>query len=131
MLENKITEFVRRPKENIIYPDNRMYQIWELFMTIILLISCFLTPVEIAFSPTVDSKSSAQSIFEYVMDFLFFSDVIVTFYCAYQNEDFTIIDDRKVIAKQYLSGWFTVDILACIPFGVIGTLFTSENRSKA
>jgi len=52
-------------------------------MTLILLISCFLTPVEIAFTSTVSSNTSAQSIFEFVMDFLFFSDVIITFFCAY------------------------------------------------
>lgn len=65
------------------------------------------------------------------MDFLFATDVVVTFFCSFQNDDFTIIDDRKVIAKNYLSGWFTVDLLACIPFGLLGTAFTSSGRDKA
>jgi len=79
----KSTEFVRNPKKNVIYPDNKWYQVWELFMTLILLTSCFLTPVEIAFTPPVVSNHSPQSIFEFIMDFLFALDVVVTFFCAY------------------------------------------------
>lgn len=65
------------------------------------------------------------------MDFLFASDVVVTFFCAYQNDDFTIVDDWKQISKNYLSGWFSVDLLACIPFGLLGTAFSGNDRNKA
>ena len=75
--------FELHPKKNVIYPDNKWYQVWELFMTLILLTSCFLTPVEIAFTPPVVSNHSTQSILEFIMDFLFALDVVVTFFCAY------------------------------------------------
>jgi len=29
---------------------------------------------------------------------------------------YEIIDDRKVIAKNYLLGWFIIDVLAIFPF---------------
>jgi|APSaa5957512535_1039671.scaffolds.fasta_scaffold64758_2 hypothetical protein len=77
------TGFVQVPLKYIIYPDNKVFQIWELFMTMVLLVSCFLTPVEIAFTSTTASDHSPQTILEFIMDFLFFSDVVVTFFCAY------------------------------------------------
>lgn len=52
------TGFVEQPLKYIIYPDNKVFQIWELFMTLILLVSCFLTPVEIAFTSTIVSDHS-------------------------------------------------------------------------
>ena len=43
----------------LIYPDNKLFQSWEMFMTLILLISCVMTPIEIAFSPHVTAKSGS------------------------------------------------------------------------
>jgi len=41
-----------------------------------------------------------------------------------QDELFDVDDDRWNIAKNYLKGWFLIDILAIIPFDVILKLFT-------
>ena len=41
------------------------------------------------------------------------------FNSAYYDEETELIDDRKEIAKYYLKGWFTVDVLAIIPFDYI------------
>jgi hypothetical protein len=44
------------------------------------------------------------------------------------TEDYNIIDDRKEIAINYLKGWFTLDILSCIPYGEIGAALLSEKQ---
>ena len=54
-----------------------------------------------------------------VIDILFCLDIIVIFNSAFYNEDSEIIDDRKEIASSYLTGWFTIDLLAVIPFDSI------------
>lgn len=54
-----------------------------------------------------------------MIDLLFLIDVIVIFNTAYYDEDVDLIDSRKTIAKMYLKGWFTVDMLAIIPFDTI------------
>ena len=53
------------------------------------------------------------------IDTLFMMDIIVIFNTAYYDEYLQIIDNRKLIVKQYLTGWFTIDILAIIPFNLI------------
>ena len=40
-----------------------------------------------------------------------------------------IIDDRKKIAKNYLEGWFTVDLLAITPFELLAQSQTSASTS--
>ena len=53
-------------------------------------------------------------------------DLINTFRVAYITDDYIILDDHKAIANQYLSSWFIVDFLSCIPYGQIGEIFLSK-----
>lgn len=47
---------------------------------------------------------------------MFLLDMIIIFNSAYYDEEMEIVDNRKAIAKAYLNGWFSVDLLAIIPF---------------
>ena len=98
----------------IIYPENKQKGIWDLFMTLVLIITCIQTPLNIAFERLEDSQFSI--ILDYVVDLLFLIDIVVIFQSAYYDEDVELIDDRKTIAKTYIKGWFMVDLLAIIPF---------------
>ena len=53
------------------------------------------------------------------MDLLFLMDILVVFNTAYYDDDVDLVDDRKQIAKTYVKGWFTIDLLAIIPFDKI------------
>ena len=61
-----------------------------------------------------------------MIDFIFFLDVIISFYVAYLTDKFEIVDDRKMIAKNYLNTWFIVDILSSIPYGILGKAMLNE-----
>jgi len=58
---------------------------------------------------------------------LFTIDIFIIFNTAYYDLDFKIIDSRKEISKSYITGWFTVDTLAVIPFDYI---LISSNEFK-
>mmetsp|Transcript_24636 Transcript_24636/g.38294 ORF Transcript_24636/g.38294 Transcript_24636/m.38294 type:complete len:93 (+) Transcript_24636:817-1095(+) len=49
--EKKIKRMTHRAKKKafIIYPENKLKDYWDLMITIVLLVSCILTPVDIAF----------------------------------------------------------------------------------
>jgi hypothetical protein len=38
----------------------------------------------------------------YIIDFLFLLDMLIIFNTAYFNEDYKIIEDRKIIAISYI-----------------------------
>lgn len=103
----------------MIYPDNNKKDVWDLFMTIILLTSCVVTPYEIAFENDISEHISGIQIFDWSMDILFLIDMIVIFNSAKYTEDYDIIDNRKVISCDYLKGWFTVDLVSCLPFDIM------------
>jgi hypothetical protein len=82
-------------------------------MTIVLLITCFLTPYDIAFN--VDSQLWIK-IVDYVIDVLFLFDIIIIFNTAFYDDEIELIDSRKVIFWTYFKGWFFIDLFSCIPF---------------
>mmetsp|Transcript_24636 Transcript_24636/g.38290 ORF Transcript_24636/g.38290 Transcript_24636/m.38290 type:complete len:163 (+) Transcript_24636:1102-1590(+) len=51
-----------------------------------------------------------------VLDILFAVDIMIIFCTAYYDDEVKLIDDRKVISKNYLRGWFFIDLFAIIPF---------------
>lgn len=58
-------------------------------------------------------------VFSYTVDLLFLIDIILIFNTAFVNSNLQMVDDRKVIAKKYLSGWFLIDIMSIMPFDLI------------
>ena len=50
------------------------------------------------------------------MNAIFAFDIVLNFFQAYLDQDFTLIDDRKEIAFHYLTSWFVVDFISVIPF---------------
>lgn len=54
-----------------------------------------------------------------IIDLIFLLDIFVIFFSAYEDEDLKIQDDRKSIAKNYLKGWFCIDVAAILPIETI------------
>jgi len=98
------------------YPEDPNKANWDLIITLILVLSCIMTPVNMAFDKELGNEWDWILGF---MDFLFLIDCIVIFNSAIDDEDFRIVEDRKLIACIYLKGWFLIDIMAIIPFDFI------------
>jgi hypothetical protein len=62
-------------KSWIIYPENLYKANYEMLMTLILLITCIVTPYNIAF--TSDDEPVGMTIVSGVVDFLFFVEIFV------------------------------------------------------
>ena len=101
----------------MIYPESRIKFGWDIFVSILLVTSCFVTPLELCYK----YEHPAYYFCSYLIDILFFIDMIVIFNTAFTNEDFETIEDRKEIAFNYIQGWFWIDLLAILPFQVFIT----------
>jgi len=95
------------------YPDNNCKSYWDLLVTIILIFTCTLIPYRISF---IEHEDTNWKIALGLIDVLFFIDIIFNFNTAFLDENFKLITSRKVIAKDYLKGWFIIDLTAIIPF---------------
>lgn len=97
----------------IIYSESNNYKMsWDLMMSLLLIISCYITPLILCF----DFEERGWVITNIIIDCLFLTDMIVIFNTAITTDDFVTIDDHKTIAINYLAGWFWIDLVAIIPF---------------
>merc|ERR1712032_329852 len=55
---------------------------------------------------------------EYALDVLFVIDLIVTFFFSYRDKQGKEIVDPCKIAWRYLSTYFVLNFIACIPFEI-------------
>lgn len=92
--------------------------IWDIFMSFILVLSCILTPVDLAF-PLIRDEIESYNRFLYTIDVLFLCDIIATFFSAFEDFDLKINDDLKDIAANYLKGWFMIDFISIFPIDLI------------
>ena len=76
-----------------------------------------------------NSAQGFENVMDIIFDIIFLIDVILTFRVAFITEDYNVIDDKKIIANIYLNGWFTIDLVSCIPFGSIGKIFLTKKES--
>lgn len=84
-------------------------------MTWCLLITCCSTPAFISFHED-EPGFDRWELFNLVIDSLFGIDIIVVFFSAFHDDDFQIIDSLSDIARNYLVGWFALDLMAITPF---------------
>ena len=98
---------------------------WDLFVSIILFFTFFVTPYRIAFT---EKDSTTWTVIDGVIDFLFLMDIILNFFMAYYNSEYILIDNRWKIALKYITTWFFIDVVAIIPINLI-TEFTGGNST--
>ena len=77
-------ELEKSRKKLIFYQDDTYRESYDLFMTVVLLISCILSPYTIAFYA---EESFNMRIISAVIDVLFFLDMIVIFNTAIYDDD--------------------------------------------
>lgn len=98
-------------------------------MGIFVLYSVVTLPYYIGFDVKV---SAEEHNVEILITILFGIDIILNFNTAYIDRDTEkLVVRRRAIAKQYLRGWFWVDILATIPFDSILQSLFDEHRKFA
>lgn len=64
-------------KKGIIYPESSYKQIWDLVITVNLLLTLVMTPFDLAFGSDTDDFMNT------IIDVLFLLDILIIFNCAY------------------------------------------------
>lgn len=100
----------------VIFYDNTAKIYWDLFLAALLLATSFVTPFRLAF---YDKDELGWVIANHVIDAIFFVDIIFSFLTTYVDDLNFHVKNKKMIARKYLSGWFTIDFLAVAPFDSI------------
>ena len=90
---------------------------------LLLLFTCIATPFRLAFFLDKPDPLIWQ-IINYFVDISFALDIVVIFFSAIHVTDAKLIEDRKVLAANYLTSWFLIDFISVFPFELL-----AENKS--
>ena len=106
----------------LIYPEDSIKEVfWDTVLSLVLLMTCLLTPFTLAFSDELAEIAWYVQL-NYIIDIFFALDIFVNFNTAYYRDDYGIETSHKKIAINYISGWFFIDFTSIIPLD----LFISE-----
>lgn len=101
-------------KPRCIIRQNNYYRMyWDIWLMLLLTIVTFVTPYKMAFT---DDDSIGFDISRWVIDGFFTFDIFLNFITTYTHPyDKTEITSPKLIAINYLKGWFIVDLISVLP----------------
>ena len=96
---------------------------------IIVIFQAFYIPLTVSFS-IIHPVGSGMYNFDLAIDILFMFDLFLSFNTGYITHANKLILDRRLIAMNYVRGWFVVDLAASVPFDLIIQAFESSNGSS-
>jgi len=98
----------------VIHPLSRFKYAWDLIMLVLLLVSLYVLPLDIAFF----DKYTLMP-FHAVSDCICFMDIIINFRTGFHMYADKYEIRGKAIAINYLKSWFFVDLLSSLPLNYI------------
>lgn len=117
-----LSEEGKKPEKKVsccrpIGPDSRFRNIWDAYLSLWLLYSCIVTPINLAFFDP--EPGEPLFIVDMIIDFSFLFDVFLNFHTAFYDKEGAVEFDRLKIVKNYVFSWFLLDALAAFPSGLV------------
>lgn len=105
----------------IMHPQHPARAAWTVMILALVVYNAISLPFVVAFIPR---QPVAWVWFDYVVDALFIFDLAINFCTAYYGQDEVLVDEPSLVRRQYLRGWFFIDLLASLPIELIIELFS-------
>ena len=119
----RLNERLREQGRGLINPHGTFVQYWDMISTAALLYTMFVTPFEVGLNlPTAFNGLFVCNI---IIGLIFFADVLVQFVLPQplrgsQARGESAYERRHYkLARHYLLGWFTIDVVTIIPFDIL------------
>ena len=109
-------------------PSNKYKKAWDVLIIVLLIYTAIYVPYKVCF---LDTTSDFQFIFDLMVDACFLTDIVFNFMTAFEEEGGMLIYDKTTIAKNYLKGWFSIDLMTSIPFQIFEKIqFSDDSLSQ-
>ena len=121
---------IRREQFMLLNPRSKFVSYWDMVTTLGIFYCVFVTPYEIGLDlPTNVAPFDGLCVANQIVSCIFLCDIFVQFFLPTpdpKRADGTMVRRRATIAKNYIKGWFLLDVSTVFPFdlltayGVIG-----------
>eukprot|EP00521_Asterionellopsis_glacialis_P012227 CAMPEP_0195307556 /NCGR_PEP_ID=MMETSP0707-20130614/37777_1 /TAXON_ID=33640 /ORGANISM="Asterionellopsis glacialis, Strain CCMP134" /LENGTH=851 /DNA_ID=CAMNT_0040371809 /DNA_START=95 /DNA_END=2653 /DNA_ORIENTATION=+ len=115
--DRKLVE--EKNESSLIFPWSRKYKFWYGWTVLAAVITILQATYQIAFDDVgslTDKYTDPSAILEYILAFTLAVDMLVTFNLAFYDQNDNLIQDRKMIAQNYLRFMFWIDLIGVFPF---------------
>ncbi|CAD8107798.1 unnamed protein product [Paramecium sonneborni] len=109
LTEDKVAQKPINELQLIIMPNNKYKQCWDMALFLILIYVSIFTPFKIGF--VYDGEYLIWDYLDNTIDFIFMTDIVITFLCATYDDEGNLITERKAIILNYIKGWFLIDLM--------------------
>ena len=113
----------------VIHPENKKLFIWILLGIVFVIYECFLTPYRLCFDAPAQG---VFYVFESLVNSYFIADVCLNFFVSFHDHDGLVVKVHSYIVKNYLRGWFGIDVIASMPIDwILLVLDSDDSRTGA
>jgi Cyclic nucleotide-binding domain/Ion channel len=102
------------------HPEGLFKSVWETVKFVLLIYLLIILPLRVAF---IDDVPFMWYILDKLIDFFFLCDLALNFVTPIPI-NYEFVFDTKIISKEYLIGWFALDLMGIIPFEEILLLYS-------
>ena len=96
-------------------PDNIYKQYWNIIMIFLMLYVAIFVPFQVSFITNSNDFIWYLQYLDPIINVLFFMDILINFISAYDDQNGNQIVDLKSISRKYLTSWFLIDFISCMP----------------
>ena len=105
---------------------------WDLGMAFALVFVVFVTPFEVGF---LKPKLNALFVLNRCIDLVFIADMVLSFFTPFlapwhAPDAGTWVADHGRIARNYLRGWFLIDLISVLPFDSVAVALGDDGWKK-
>ena len=109
----------------MLHLESRFKKGWDLGVLAITIGTAIIIPFSVVFGTTGRLVPIIATV---LSTLVFIADVVLSFNTSY-NFQGKVINEKRAVALRYLKGWFTVDIIAALPLGLILTFISTPETS--
>jgi len=118
----------------VIYESNVFRRFWNIVLIVLFLYIGTLFPYRLCFVefqiPEPVPADASWRAFQTVVDVLFWLDLGFNFFFTYPGRNNVEVDKLKRIVKHYLKGYFTLNLIACLPQSIIDLCLQSADAGS-
>ncbi|KAM7341583.1 eag-like K[+] channel isoform 2-T3 [Cochliomyia hominivorax] len=92
------------------------YGVFKGFWDWIILVSTFYVAILVPYNAAFAKADRQTMVSDVIVEALFIVDILLNFRTTFVSNKGEVVSDSKLIAINYLKGWFIVDLLAALPF---------------
>ena len=133
---SKVIKAAVKRKNFVIYHYGKFKLVWGWFILLLTIYTAISVPMVVCFDhPELHDKHIHKNrilwlIVDSFVDIIFIADVAINFVTTIVGAGGEVVSDPLIIRMNYISTWFTLDLLSCLPYDIFNMIINRETSEE-